>query len=238
MCRLQFFKVRFALIKLESDEKFKNKRRTVPNYDVIIICNWLVALNRPSPIVYFSRSRGDAPAREFICHVVIRRHSGTPIGIICGGGEGDTARSWASVTPYSSPSPGIARSVRGCLSSGARARAHIVGTSINQTRLTAESKPFRTRPGDSELGRSAVSHGLRSAVNIVQFSVMGPGVERSHVAARCPPITCPSTELPCDFATLRPARFDSYQQFRSFRLQPGRGCYLIEGRYNRSRLNV
>lgn len=73
----------------------------------------------------------------------------------------------------------------------------VVGASINQKWLTTESKPFRTRPTDDSNSKDPQCHtGFDRTVNIVQFSVIGPGVKRSHVVA--------VVRLPCNpRATLR-----------------------------------
>lgn len=145
------------------------------------------------------------PTRKFIFHLASIRILRSKLFV---GETRDTVQS--IVTPYSSPFPGITRSVRGCLFIGGEgARTH--RRYVHQPDVVDRRKQTVSYwPGHSELGRSTVSHELRSAVNIVQFSVMGPGVECSHVAARCPPITYPRSELPCDFAALRLARFNDY----------------------------
>lgn len=98
--------------------------------------------------------------------------------------------------------------------------------------------------GDFNSGRSAVWHGFRSAVNIVQFSVMSPGVKRSHAAPAAAVVRL-RTGTTLRFCLLSP--FSSPLRLWRCSMTASnfvpfvcnrRGCYLIEHRCDRSRLSV
>lgn len=114
---------------------------------------------------------------------------------------------------------------------------HIVGTSINSEAADRRKHHFEPRPTDATIPTRkirGVTRALIGHVNIVQFSVMGPGVKRSHVSLQLPDY-CTAPELPCDLAALRSQRCNrpTGSNFASF-ICNRRGCCLIERRYNRS----
>lgn len=96
----------------------------------------------------------------------------------------------------------ITQSFYGCLSSKGT-YIHTYNLYVHQLEAVDRRKQtISDSVGDSNSGRSAVWHEFRSAVNIVQFSVMGPGVKRSHVTLAGVARLRTAPELPYDFASL------------------------------------
>lgn len=120
-----------------------------------------------------------------------------------------------------------------------RWREHIDRQYVHQPRSSWPPKANHfelSRPARRfQLGRSrGVTRAFDRPVNIVQFSVMGSGIKRSHVSLQSPDYRT-ALELPRDLAALRSQRCNrsTGSNFASF-ICNWRGCCLIERRYNRS----
>lgn len=147
----------------------------------------------------------------------------------------------------------ITQPFHGCLSSVKGAYIHTYNLYVHQLEAVDRRKQtISDSTGDSNSGRSAVWHEFRSAVNIVQFSVMGPGVKRFHATLagvarlRAAPGTTLRFCLSFPFSSLPPPpallflalwRYSMTSNFIPF-VCNRRGHYLIEHRYDRSCLSV